>query len=805
MSSVAQQVMNHWMVGSSAVDDEAFDLGIMRLSLQGEVTFTNCRARRIIGDELRIGMHVTDLPMDEESRTRLREQLSRRFEAHRGDSYKLRLERRDTQTWVRVLVSALPEYDASGQCIGSIGFILDESIDAAATEIHRIIGRETNPNALFMALNSCLRQVIQFDSLMVSGINLERELIGEIFEYPAPPPRPTPTRWWDMRPFVKEMFVNQEQGPLDLDDLFARPEFIQYAKEDPAVAQFKAQGFRRALRFAVFRSDQLVAMLSLLRKNEVPFTSRDFERCSRLPLVEVVNAALRFDTDRSVAFGSRFVQSIAPIREAESIGQLLVNQLVHHYGWDHVSLFRLSPASTRLELICQAGAGQSRYPNDYSQATSVGLLGLAHTGKSIVVGDVTAPEWHGLYHKMLPGTISEMVLPVPGTDNHWLLNVESSKRNAFADEEPELVKVQLNIAGFILERMASLDVQSAIVRSVADAVFITNDLNVILSANPAAEILLGRPVSELKSRSLAYFIAPEVTTAHAMRDPLPETNPWTISATEAPDNTRAAEALAQLQPQQHLSVNLARADGELIPVTLSVALLPRRLGGKVFAVSDSREQIRFQRTEILNQVYYQLASEMRVPLALSETFLADALVDAPEATRDMIEKARRQISKADLPLERIVRLAVQHQEGTLPRSTFDLREAIDTLLAEFPQDEAEQIRVLDTSEVTAGMSIEAPRRELLFCVRSLVAYLLTRKAQSETVDIELQRASDDTAICIALPPLDGDNSDVESMEADTEFKLIEPAIEDLMKRMSGSLQRADDERFGFKLQFRTGA
>lgn len=806
MDKDTHQVTNQWTVGSAAVNDKDFALGIMRLSLRGEITFINRAAKKMVGETFQEGMLASQLALDDQSRTRLAEQMSHRFEEHRGASYRLRFQRPDDQTWVQVLNSAVPEYDAAGQCIGSIGFFIDESIDVAATEIHKIIGSETNTYALFKALCDRLREVISFDSLMVSGINMERELIGEIFEFPAPPPKPTPTTWWSMRPFVKDMFVRQEDGPLDLVKMFERPEFIQYAKEDPAVEQFMQRGFRHALRFAVKQDNRLVAMLSLLRKSDVEFTPEDFKRYSRLPLVEAVNAALRFEVSRNIEFGARFVQSIAPIRDAESIGQLLVNQLAHQYGWDHVSLFRLSPASQRLELICQAGSGQSRFPDGYSQATSVGLLGRALSGKPVVVGDVTAPEWQNQYHRMLPDTISEMVLPIPSTDNHWLLNVESSKRNAFADEEPRTVAVQLNIAGFTLERMASLDVQSAIVRSVADAVFITNEENVILNANPAALELLGRELPELKNRSLAFFIASDSIPAHGGQAAAAETdNPWSMSVTTAPDNSRAAEALANLQPQQHLSVKLAAADGELIPATLSVALLPKRLGGKVFVVSDSREQIRFQRTEILNKVYYQLASELRVPLALSETYLADAQRRARGATRDMIDKARRQISKADLPLERIVRLAVQHQEGTLPRSSFDLREAIDKLLAEFPEDEAEQIRVLETSAANTGMPIEAPRKELLFCVRSLVAYLLTRKAQSEKVDIELQRAEDDAAISIALPALEDEDVDLELMEADCEFKLIEPVIEDLMARMSGSFQRADHERLGFKLQFKAGS
>jgi len=793
-----------WMLQSAvaqqAIDDENFKLGIIRLSPRREVLFINRAAHEIMGTAIRLGMNIGELPLDEDSRKRLGDAMNQRFENERGSTYHLRFTRPDRNTWVRVLISAVPEYDCDGNCSGSIGYILDETIESATLEIHKVIADARQCHGLLCAMTAKLHEVMGFDTLGVVGISDERNHLVQIFEDPPPPAYISPAKWWPMPKFVKAMIDGRETGPLNLAEMFESKEFRDFEAEEPDAKRFAERGFRHCLRVGVYREEKLVAMLSLLRRADVPFNARDFERLQKLPLNEAVLAAMNFAQRDELEFGATFVQKIACVADnTEAVAQMLVNELATHYMWSHVSLFRLDEDKAAFKLVCQAEGGLQRLQTCYCQPTAVGFLGEAHRGKKTInVGDVRHEKWEGRYHPLLETTRSEMVLPVPGTDGRWLLNVESDLREAFANAEQESVEIQLQIAGFILERTASLELKTAIFTSVADAVIRTNDLFVIVEANPAAEKLLGRANGALINANLGDFVVLDSAQV------LPDTGSEDCCAKSA-----VSVALTRIVDQEEQAqVKLRCADGQLIPVLLSAAPLPERLGGKVFVAGDLREQQRIQRMEVLNNVFHQLASELRVPLALSEAFLEEAIEQSKGDAHELIDKTLRQIRKADMPLERMVRLAVRDQGGALPRTNFGLREALNRLVEEFPEHEARDIEFHAPND---DFQVHAPRHELLFCVRSVLAYLMRRKAQVEAVDISLESTGKDAVIAMAIGQKPGAgerkstanaNSSPEP-ESDLELALAEPVIKSLMDRMGGQYVSHGGRHGAFLLRFNT--
>ena len=511
-----------------------------------------------------------------------------------------------------------------------------------------------------------------------------------------------------------------------------------------------------------------------------------------------------FQRAEDLQFGFDFVREIAEVaNDSKGVAQKLVDAIAHHHGWSHVSLFRVNQEGARFDLICQAASSRHHLPAEYSQAVTVGLMGLAHQLRCPVnAGDVRAPEWAQHYQELVPGTLSELVLPVPGTDQRWLLNIESDERDAFADVEQQSVEVQLRIAGFILERTASLEMKSAILKSVADGVVQTNDLDVILDVNPAAEQLLGRKVEELREHSLAHFVATD-----AEQLPVPD------AGTSADRGRRTNTAVATSDAETALSgaldwpapvqVNLKRADGELIPVLMSAGSLPARLGGKVFVISDLRRQSEKQRMDALTHVFHQIASEIRVPIALTEAFLTESLALTQGTAHDLVDKSLRQIRKADMPLERMVRLAFQADDKPLPRIVFNLCGTIASVVAELPQTDAEVIQIQTPEQ---DVPVRAAKHELLFCMRSLLAYLVRRRAQIEKVEIRLSLREKAVLMSLALPPLarepQGDTP-VTLPDSELELMLTEPVIKDLMRRMGGSYALPDASRRRFELSLQS--
>lgn len=786
-------------VAQKGIDDEAFDLGIVRLSAQREVLYSNRAAKAIMGRSAEVGMKIADMPLDDESRERVATAMSQRFESERGTSYPIRFWRDDLGTWVRILISAVPEYDAGGECIGSIGYIIDKTVDAAVLDIHQVIAEARDCHELLSGVAQHLHDVLSFDTLGVVGISEERNHLVQIFEDPPPPAFISPTKWWPMPKFVKCMIEGCETGPLNLTDMYASREFREYAKEEPDAQRFVERGFLHCLRMGVYREQKLVAMLSLLRKADQPFADKDHERLLKLPLNEAVLAAMDFAQRNEMEFSAGFVQQIARVaNNTEAVSQLLVDELARHYLWTHVSLFRLEEDEAAFRLVCEAATNQKKLPPGYCQPNTTGFLGEAYRyGKTVNVGDVTQDKWAGRYHALLENTRSEMVLPVPGTDGRWLLNVESDMRWAFANAEQKSVEIQLQIAGFTLERTASLELKTAIFNSVADVVIRTNDLFVVVEANPATERLLGYEPGALVNRRLSDLLHFDCQSPDADG----------LEAEEFCSRDRATVALTRIVDQDEPEkVKLKRADGQLVPVLLSAAPLPDRFGGRIFVAGDLSEQERNQRMEVLRNVFHQLASEIRLPLALGEAFLEEAVEQTGDEARELIDKTLRQIRKADMPLERMVRIAVRDQGHPLPRTNFDLREAMKRMVDEFPEHEAKDIEFHAQDDI---VPVQAARHELLFCVRSLLAYLMRRKAQVEAVDIRVESTGPDAVIALALGHKTGGSEREETPEelaaefsdSDMELTLAEPVIENLMKRMGGEYVPAAPGRWQFQLRF----
>lgn len=781
----ATTLMLQSAVAEKAINDQNFTLGIVRLNSRREVLFINRAAQEMLGTAMRVGMNISELPLDEESRTRLGLAMSQRFQDERGTSYRIRLKRPDHDTWVRVLISAVPEYAADGSCAGSIGYFLDETLESASLAVHKVIADARGCHELLTEMARHLREVLGFDSLGVVGVSDERNHLVQIFEDPPPPAYVSPTKWWPMPEFARRMITGCETGPLSLKEMYETAEWKQFEEKEPDARRFRERGFLHCLRFGVFREKKMVAMLSMLRKADVPYTLNDHARLMKLPLNEAVLAAMDFAQRSELEFGASFVQKIARAGgNTCAVAQVLVDELARHYLWSHVSLFRLDADQAVFRLVCEAQGARQPLSDCYCQPVAVGFLGEAYQGKKTVnVGDVRDPKWEGRYLPLLPTTRSEMVMPVPGTDGRWLLNVESELREAFANAEQESVEVQLQIAGFILERTASLELKTAIFSSVADAVIRTNDLFVIVEANPAAEKLLGRKNGELINTHLGELVA--LDPARAAQSQAAGT-----CAKEA-----VSEALVRIVEQEEQEqVKFRCADGQLIPVLLSAAPLPERMGGKVFVAGDLRAQQRIQRMEVLNNVFHQLASELRVPLTLSEAFLEEALEQTRDETYELIDKSLQQIRKADMPLERMVRLAVRDQGGALPRTNFDLQDALARVIREFPEHEAKDIQLHISGR---GYDVHAPRHELLFCVRSLLAYLMRRKAQVDSVDLRLESNHKDAVIALSIDH----KPDDAGPESDLELALAEPVIRNLMDRMGGQYVPCGDGHCHFELRF----
>jgi PAS domain-containing protein len=384
-----------------------------------------------------------------------------------------------------------------------------------------------------------------------------------------------------------------------------------------------------------------------------------------------------------------------------------------------------------------------------------------------------------------------MVLPVPLPDRkvRWLLNVESSEQDAFADEEQSSVELLLDLVGVILDRAATLQLKTAIFESVADGVVHTNDAGVILAVNPAAAGMLGIPQEKLSGLQLADFLQVQRPGAEyqdgeegedASRVPAASPKPATLMIQECWESTEAA---------------FVRAGRPPLTVLISSARLPSEPGGKVFVASDLTVRKRMHRLEVVKEGLAQLASEIRMPIALAATFLDDAREPGADVP-DLIAKATKQIHKADLPLERILRLQVAAEDGELSSSTIDLRETVKSAIDDLPGHESSA--VLQPAG-KGKLLAEAAPEELHFCIQNVLAYLLRVRSQKEKVGVQIGRTRSRAFISMGLTDAEGTTPVALPQDAARDLTLVEPVLQGLIARMGGEYEKAGTG-FQFVLQ-----
>lgn len=756
----------------AALDD--IPLGVVRLSLDGEMTYMNRTARELAGPGVDIGSHLAALELSPDSERILKTEVSSRRVSWRGSSYPITLNRSDLGTKVYVRVAGVPECDSSGTVIGSVGIISDVSMQRANLAIHEAIGAASSWEQLLCALDEKLRDVLAFDSIIISLVSAERDAVRAFYQRPDWRPEGVPAwRWWPMPAFVRaDIDALLATRSDDIDALFEAEPYATLVHDDAATRKWRELGHRHMLRRPVLRNGRIVAIVSLFRHEDRPFTDLDIERMEQLPIGEAVNMAMALDHQKALAFDLDLIGRLgAEAGCISEVGRVLVEELRTNYGWEHVSLFRVHLDEGVVSIVHQAADTKARLPDDYAQPVDVGLLGyVARSGQPIRLGDVSKSA---AYKEGIKGTRSEMCLPVPGPRVRWILNVESSFESAFASEEQAAVARVLDVAGLILDRTLALEFNAAVLESVADAVIQTTSRGEIQSANPACLRLLERSAESLVGTHLTSLIS---------------------APGDEPDPPGFAARLVSMPKLVPGEVELIPRDGTPIPVLLSCESLPPQIGGKVYVASDLRHRHEVQRMDTLRSVFRQVASETRLPLALAGGYLQELLSSWEGAARDtsagqaarLVGEALRHLRRADLPLERVVRLASSEAGQELPLQAMSLTDFADKLVSELPEAQSAEVMLAGDASTRPAL---AARQELEFCAFSLLAFLLRMKAQRDGVLIRIGHEQARPLLSFELvDPHTRDPSPTRlaaKSAPEREFALAEPVIRALMQRMRG--------------------
>lgn len=811
----------------TALDDSNFEFGLVRLTPDERFGYLNRAAREIVGFDVRVGDPVHLIPLAEDSQRTLQDALAERFlEGYAGTaSYNLEVQRGrpgpDDDRLVRV--TAVPEMDAEGNLIGSVGLVFDGVIEQAELELHRQIQSQTDDLSLYKGLDRVLHQVLDFDALVIVEIGNKRNHLRILYESPAELDRPNKTRWSPIRPFVRPLIDDFEPGELDLIEFISTPEFMQFRKQDPNAEYFAQRGFSHTLRLGVKKFDSLVAIVSMLRKADTPYTPAELARCSRLPYETAVNAAIAIDDADDERFGSQLIDKLAKaVGGTTSIGRLLVDSLADYFKFDHVALMRVETARSTVRLVVQAGL--SLWEADFEQDISRGLLGRAvRSGATVNEGDVSKADD---YVKGVETTRSELVIPLFGRSGascveeppsvNWLLNIESSELEAFSDEEQSRMASVLGVAAAVLDRAAAVEIKTALSNSVADAILQTTDSGVITYANPAAESLFGRPFDPVVAGYCTYRTSSFIEGAPALRnanidsclgrpddddDPSVDADgdPRSASLSAKPFIHTLFEQSGGFRSQPATAL-VAAGEGNK-RVLVSAAELEGDLGGRIFVVTDISQRELLTRYGEIRKELSRLGSEIRAPLTLAQAFISDTL-RSNDPSADALQKALDQLRKAMLPLEGLLRVESATDKAPLPCDSIDLGGLLEHLARQLPSSTQKSVRI-HSRNGTPGVALAA-RNELAFCIEATLAHVLRHKAISDQVVVTYGCNAHYAFVRVVAAPADSANSGSRPARAPLAVNddfLSHAVVEGLLSRMRGRL-RSQGSGFGYRLLLR---
>lgn len=754
-------------------------LGVVRVNRQRTISYANPVMRALIGTDP-VGANFLSFVDRETDRARLKQEFRKRFRGQ-ASQYEIELRRPADGRHVPISISAAPEFDARNNPVGSLAFIRDLSFERANDKIHRAIEREATTKGLFDALCREIGKLIPHDAFRVTLVSDDRDHLASIYAKPAQADELTVVKWWPMPPVAKEYLKRRKIHDLDVDKWFARADVQEQLRSDPATRIWRErERVKHILVYPVLRDNMVSAFVALERRGAEPFDAEQLRLCEQLPIAEVVISALQIARRRELEFVMNLIRDLGNISsELSQVARTLVDQVQAHYRWEHVSLFQVDEQAGMLRMLTQAGIKGARIEDGYAQPLNSGFLGRAYdggAGRPINVGNVHAKKFHGIYLHGIKLTKSEMCLPVPGSKVRWILNVEAGQQNAFAREDRERVRAVLREAGFALERTALLGIKQAIASSIKDAVIQTDDTGVILEVNPAAGELLGAEAGALVGRQIADFVE---------------------------GATRDAVAAASDFPRTEMV--LKPAEGHAFPALLSCARLPPELGGKVFVASDLSFQKRMEQSELMKDVFWQVAQETRTPLALVSSWLRRAAASGEGERAEILDKAQRQLRKMDVTLERVLRVTADLRGESSSRTALDLGALVDELVDELPHADAQRIDRAYGEPVPAVM---ASREDLEFCVQNLVGVMMRSSALDEKLWVATHRQADSVLLELRNVARDparrrsatGDRED-SSIQRRTEIASGLDLVRNTLRRMGGELEpgRGEQESFTIRL------
>jgi PAS domain-containing protein len=364
-----------------------------------------------------------------------------------------------------------------------------------------------------------------------------------------------------------------------------------------------------------------------------------------------------------------------------------------------------------LSLLAQSPLGPlggTAIRSDYTQPFSEGVLGLSYrTSKPVNMKDRhDGSEAAKAFKQVAPETVSELCIPITLRGRIlWILNLEDSRRNAFADREIDTLKNIVDQVDKVVDHLFEGQVLNQVLDEFPDGVVIARKGGGVLRCNNEAQRIFELD-SAVPDAPLSSFLAPDDLAIALSEQNSP---PWKTQVR----GTRGKET----------------------PVLISKFLLPDEYDHVVLQLQDTTELQWKSDIERLNAALADAASQVRVPLSLVSSYVQQIGRKANDGVlADLVAKTARQLSRIELTYDRVF---ASYDANKLPNERkipVEINRILAHILGELSASDRAAVKVACGE---AAIWVLADSYRLLFALESMLTYLLHCRANSNEITVDV--------------------------------------------------------------------
>jgi putative methionine-R-sulfoxide reductase with GAF domain len=570
--------------------------------------------------------------------------------------------------------------------------------EIARGKIARLVATKTDDQALFKNILGIVRQFVPFDWADLSLYTRKGDYALSFCQLPERS-RDYPTRWWAIAPY----FQNWIKEPCTcISDMLTDSDARKALSAD-AEELISKEGRKALIALPIRRENRIIGALSLQSKamgkyNENTLKILKEHLAIDQAMLTVFN--LREHAERN--FVSQLLKKISGAADHQQLAKTIVHELTQFYKFENVSIFKINALRGHFSLLAQelGPDGGSRFPSDYTQPLKQGLLGLTlERGKTVKLDNLDDGSVEAVrFIQVATETVAELCIPIRLSGRIlWILNLEDTHKNAFAQPEIETIEGIVKQVDAMLERQFQGLILSQVLEVFPDGVVIASNKGNVLRCNDVARRLFERSKISRRTQLASCLSASDLRRTLSEKTSLP----W---ATE-----------------------IRGAKGKRTPVLMSKFILPDEYDHVVLRMQDVAELQWKTDMERLQAALAESTSLVRVPLSLVSSYIRQMKKANEAETADLADKAARQLGRIELTYDRIF---ASYGSNELPRkwkAPVDVDHVIGHILNELSLSDRAAVKL---TSCEGSVWVLAASYRLLFALESMLAYLLRSRANA---------------------------------------------------------------------------